>query len=408
MGNVLVIGNSGVGKSTLINSVLGENAARTGWGTSGTTNKLEIYESEQIGFRIIDSIGFEPSFIKEHQAINAIKKWSKESAKEGGSEKQINVIWFCVDGTSSKLFPQTIKNLSRATSMWESVPVIVVITKSYSEPERERNIEMVNNAFAQQKKYGKNLRKVIPVVAESYALNSTAVAPPVNITELIDATNEVMPEGLKAGTEDINAFIMKRKRLLAQGLVGTFVAAGAAVGATPFPFADAAILTPMEVAEINAIASIYGVNKGEEAKRLINSMVEVGTVSTAARAVISGLKAIPAINAAADVLNAVIAGVFVAAIGEGSVLVFEQISSGKRSSEDIDWVKKIMESQLSGTIISSINDAVEDGKLTRKMSPKEIAQLVFRIISGLRKKEPEEIKALTDKSEPDMNTEAQE
>ena len=43
-GNVLVIGNSGVGKSTLINAVLGEDVAKTGWGTNGTTDRLEIYE----------------------------------------------------------------------------------------------------------------------------------------------------------------------------------------------------------------------------------------------------------------------------------------------------------------------------------------------------------------------------
>ena len=55
-GNVLVIGNSGVGKSTLINAVLGENCAVTGYGTSGTTDKLTIYESKSIPFRIIDTI----------------------------------------------------------------------------------------------------------------------------------------------------------------------------------------------------------------------------------------------------------------------------------------------------------------------------------------------------------------
>ena len=150
-GNILVIGNSGVGKSTLINAVLGENLVKTGSGISGTTSELKIYESGKIPFRIIDTIGFEPSWMKEMEAIRAVRKWSKDSAKEGNKDTQINVIWFCVDGTARKLFPQAIKNLSRATSVWESVPVIVVITKSYAVPERTENIEMVHNAFAPQK-----------------------------------------------------------------------------------------------------------------------------------------------------------------------------------------------------------------------------------------------------------------
>ena len=185
-GNVLVIGNSGVGKSTLINAVLGEEKAKTGWGTSGTTVELEIYESKMIPFRIIDTVGFVPSFIKEHKAINAVKKWSKNSAKKGREDNKINVIWFCVEGTTRKLFPEAIKDLSRATSMWRSVPVIVVITKSYSVPEREKNIKMVNDAFAGQKRHLKNLRKIIPVVASAYVLNDIAFAAPEGIAELID------------------------------------------------------------------------------------------------------------------------------------------------------------------------------------------------------------------------------
>ena len=73
-GNVLVIGNSGVGKSTLINAVLGEDVAITSWGDSGTTIKLDIYNGEP--FNIIDTIGFEPSWLKSIKAIAAIKKWS--------------------------------------------------------------------------------------------------------------------------------------------------------------------------------------------------------------------------------------------------------------------------------------------------------------------------------------------
>ena len=57
---------------------------------------------------------------------------------------------------------------------------------------------MVNNAFAKQKRYAKNLRKVIPVVATTFVLNDSAYAAPEGITDLIDATNELMPEGIRS------------------------------------------------------------------------------------------------------------------------------------------------------------------------------------------------------------------
>lgn len=76
-GNVLAIGNSGVSKETLINAVLGEEKAKTGWGIKGTTDHLEIYESDKIHFRIIDSVGFKPSFIKKTQVVNAVKNGRK-------------------------------------------------------------------------------------------------------------------------------------------------------------------------------------------------------------------------------------------------------------------------------------------------------------------------------------------
>ena len=379
-GNVLVIGNSGVGKSTLINSVLGDNCAVTGFGTSGTTSRLEIYESNEIPFRIIDTIGFEPSWIKEMKAIHAVRKWSKASSKTGQEDTQINVIWFCVDGTSRKLFPKAIKDLSHATSMWPSVPVIVVITKSYAVPERSENIEMVHNAFAQQKRYSKNLKAVIPVVAQTYLLNDTAYAPPEGITELIDATNALLPEGLQAAQTDIANFKLNRKRMLAHGIVGTATAGAVVVGAVPISFPDALILSPIEVGELNALAYIYGIKNDDAAKKFLNTIIDVGTVGAAAKAAISALKAIPGINLGISVLNAIIAGSIVAALGEGSIYAFEQVYLGKKSVEDIDWVRKVIESKLSGKFIEKVTDILQ--QIADNTDLQTIAKEIAKAFSG--------------------------
>ena len=380
-GNVLVIGNSGVGKSTLINAVLGDEKAKTGWGTTGTTNRLELYEPEndEIPFRIIDTIGFQPGILQQQRAIQAVKKWSKECAKKAHEDNQINVIWFCVEGTSRKLFPETIKNMIRAASMWASVPVVVVITKSYSVPEREQNIELVHNAFAAQKRHGGNLRKVIPVVAAPYVLNENAFAAPDGISELIETTNSLMPEGFKTAEKDLSKFILNRKRFLSQSVVTTATAAGVVVGAVPIPFSDAVLLTPTEIAEVNAIAKIYGIGKDEKSKQFLKSIVEVGTVGTAAKALISALKAIPGINLGASVINAVIAGVIVAGLGEGSIYAFEQVYLGNKSINDIDWVKKLIESKLSIAVVEKAKPILE--KLKDSSDSKAILKTVLELIA---------------------------
>ena len=379
-GNVLVIGNSGVGKSTLINAVLGEEIAETSWGKEGTTKELKMYENKEIPFRVIDTVGFEPSPKKLKQAIGAVKKWSNDSAKEGHEDNQINLIWFCVDGTAGKLFQKTMEDLSKATEMWDSVPVIVAITKSYSEPDREKNIDMVNNAFAKQKRYSKNLRKVIPVVADTFVINDDACAPPEGITELIDATNDLMPEGLKAGENDLAKFKLDRKRVMAHSVVGAATAAGVAAGAIPIPFADAALLVPIERGAISALAKIYGISKDEDSKKLVEYIVNAGAVGLAAKAAIGGLKAIPGINLGAGVINAIIAGSLVATIGEGTIFAFEQIYLGKKSVADIEWVKNMMDERLANQFIEAIKTIPE--KLNGKFDKDTITQIIKDVFNN--------------------------
>ncbi len=378
-GNVLVIGYSGVGKSTLINSVLGENVAKTSFGTTGTTRELQIYGNEETPFRVIDTIGFEPTWLKERLAISAVRKWSREAAQKGDGNKDINVIWICVDGTSGKLFPKVIEDISSATKIWKSVPIIVVITKSYSEADIENNKKMVMTAFAKQK-ISSNLQDIHPVVAAPYIIDECHTVPPKGIVELIDLTNNLMPNGIKAAKDDIKKFKLNRKRALAQTTIAASTVGGVAAAVLlPSGIPDASVLTPLEMAEVNGLATVYGINKDEKLKSFIKSIIEAGTVGVAAKTLISAIKAIPGINIAAALLNGLIAGVFVASIGEASSYLFEQVYLGNKSLEDIDWAKKIVESKVGGDLFKNVESMVK--KLSDKVSPKDIAEAIIKMFT---------------------------
>ncbi|TYC87115.1 DUF697 domain-containing protein [Acetobacterium wieringae] len=386
-GNVLVIGNPEVGIKTLIRAVFGEESVETGWGPIDDIDELDIYESEIIPLRIIDAVCYKPSFvieppfIKEQRVINSVKKWSNSRYKEGHKDNQINLIWLCVDGTMGKEFTETLKNLLRLTPAWESVPIVVVITKSYSVGEREKNIEMANNVFADQKKSSKNLRKIIPVVAATYSLNERAFAPPEGISELIDVTNELMPEGTRAADKAVSTLVLNQKRTMAHSLVGLSTAAAVTVCAVPFSLADGVLLIPLEIAEIKGLAKIYGIKDDENSKQFFNTIVEVGAVTIAAKAAIGALKLIPGINLATSVINAIVGGAIVAAIGEGSIFVYEKIYLGEKSVADIEWVKNVMEATLTSQFMEKVTLIVE--KITKLDNPKDIGKILPDILTDV-------------------------
>ena len=356
-GNVLVLGNSGVGKSTLINAVLGERKTKTGYGTVGTTKHLEVFENNEINFRLIDSVGFEPDFFRRFQAIKAVQDWCKKTAKAGNENSKINVIWFCVDGTSRKLFSQSIDSLAKAASVYKSVPVIAVITKSYSRPDRESNVQMVREAFSGRIGRKLNLKGIIPVVAELYRIDDTSFAPVDGIAELIQLTNDVMPEGIAAADKDVEQYKLERTNNFAHTLIGASTVSGVLIGAVPLPspLTDGAILSGIELAEVNGLAKLYGIKKSNQSTALFEKIVEIGTVSAVARATCGAvLKVIPV---AGWIANAAVAGSFVAAIGEGTRYIFEQIKLGNKSVQDIEWAETLLSDKLSGQVVDKAKKA---------------------------------------------------
>ena len=382
--NVVVVGNSGVGKSTLINSLFQTYVAETSIGEA-TTKELRVYETDALSFRIIDTIGFEPGVLNQSKAITALRKWSRDSIKNEDPTHQISMIWYCIDGTSRKMFKKNIDMLARATSVWKSVPIIVVITKSYSKPEREENIRMVYHAFKSHNKLSENLKAIVPVVASTYKIDAdlNINVTPDGLGELLAETVKYLPEGMSATLVDKNYFYLQQKRGMAHSVVGASALAGLTVGLVPIPFPDGTILTPLEVGEIKSLSKIYGVEFDKNTD-LIQTIINAGTAGIVAKTALNAIKAIPGLNIAGDVLNGIVAGVIVAALGEGSVYIFEQIYTGQKSVADTEWVKNFLDSKVATGLTKNINSIVKEySELLasgKKVTAKDVMMIIMKYI----------------------------
>ena len=100
--NILVIGSTGVGKSTLINEVLkldenSENSAKTGMGEPITLGEPHPYISDKVkGLRLWDSQGIDKSGYNINQLKNSVINLINNNAKENNPDNFIHCIWYCV------------------------------------------------------------------------------------------------------------------------------------------------------------------------------------------------------------------------------------------------------------------------------------------------------------------------
>jgi GTPase SAR1 family protein/uncharacterized protein (DUF697 family) len=381
-GNVLVVGYAGVGKSTLIKAVLGETAMKKPVG--GSTNQdFQVYENPNISFRLIDTTGIEPGVFKEQKAVNAVRKWSGNTIKGGKKEDHISVIWFCIDRYTAKLFPKTIDSFMDAISIWKNVPIVVVITQSYTEEEANQTKEIVEKAFLSKKKYATRLTDIASVIAKPKNTEDGTILPPMGITELIELTNNLLPVGLQAAEKDVARYNLARKRAMSHAVVSVATLAGITVGSVGTPVVDLMILKPTESLEIESIFKIWGIKKTKKSKELLKLMLDIGTLSITGKTLASSLKLIPGINVGAALVNAFISGTIVFALGEASSYIFEQIYTGKKTINDLEWVKKVLDDKLTSTAFEKVTSSVKS--ISKNADKKEILEAV---VSSFSKKVP--------------------
>ncbi|MBQ6824216.1 MAG: 50S ribosome-binding GTPase [Clostridia bacterium] len=375
--NILVLGNSGAGKSTLIKAISGTEV-QTGVG-EGNTQNIAVYESSTWPLRFIDTKGFEYSRAEQRKTIKQVMKFTKEQIARGREESiGIDAVWYCVEGTARRTFAYNVEMLAKATKKWNNVPVFAVITKSYSAADIDENVRAVAESFAAADRV--NLQRIIPVVAEPYAINEETVVEPMGIDELCNATLDVSETALRISGENRYRMILEQKRFNANMLTTGATATGVVVGAVPISFADSLILVPLEIALTKGILKVYDV---EFSGDLITSIVGSTAITNVARAVLSSLKAIP--NIPGSVLNAVVAGVFIGALGEAVIALSEAIYLKKLDKDKLDGVVDFVTDKLKSNpaLRTSVKYLEGNAEKLQGKSAKEI----YKMIEGAVKKQ---------------------
>lgn len=250
--NIMIVGNTGVGKSTLINGVFGKTVADARAGEP-VTQGISMYASPDLPLNLWDSRGFEAA---SSEALDLVNKKIGDMAKNPDGKDHLHVVWLCIASPSNRVEPVHIKFLEAMKA--RGTPCIVVFTQSFfSMPEEARS-------------------KAVPCAAQVELLVEAqpgAPREPFGLEDLVDATFRVLPDGVKTAFNVAQQVQWQKKKELADGAVKTAVAAAGATAAFP---GHAVSLFTIQTAMCAKIDSIYGVKMIDGHRTLFKLVAQRG------------------------------------------------------------------------------------------------------------------------------------
>ena len=296
--NIIVMGRTGVGKSTLINAIFGGNKAPTGWGMP-VTMKMETFGNGTLN--VIDSRGFEMDEKARAQVKKDVLKRIQDGVKAKDVNQAIHCVWYCAETRIDPVEIEWLKELSKESKSTK-VPIVVVLTKCFEDGIEDRVKEM-ERILVRKKS---SVTKVVPVFAQAIHLRGGSSIPPYGLEDLVLATEEVLSEELKKVLISAQKVLLSEKLKLSQAVIVGAAAASATAGAIPFPFADCILLIPTQIGMIAGITAIFGLKVEKSVlASLLSSALGTGGATLLGRAVVTNLiKLIPGGQVAAGVVSA--------------------------------------------------------------------------------------------------------
>lgn len=344
--NVLIIGKTGVGKSTLVNSIFGESITEEGLGKP-VTQKIHKIEKMGMPISIYDTPGLELG--GNNSADNLLKEMVKlvRTCNTSGDQSQmIHCVCYCINTLLSKIEPaelEFLKNFIEKTKKY-NIPIIVVLTQALQKncvTELKREIEQEKLSIVQ----------VIPVLAKDYHVDGQGIIKAFGVDKLIDIMFSVLPDDQKDTFAAIQMSNLDLKQKAAYKAVKIVAAAAATTGAVPIPFSDAALLIPTQVTMLMHITTIFHIPIQKAALTTIATMA-IGTMGTTfiGKTVVSNIfKMIPGIGTVTGgAISATTAAFLTTALGNAYIKILIKISKGEMRVSDLTTKEgqKILKQEL--------------------------------------------------------------
>lgn len=319
--NLAIFGKTGVGKSTLLNAVFGEEVAATGIGEPVTKGSHLYLDRVGGHLGILDTQGLEVGK-NTKEIIHELDTVLKQTRSRPLSE-QLHVAWYCVRGMDRRFEDSEADFIRRLHAL--GLPVICVFTQV---PMRDGVAHPDAVALADQV-----VARGLPIVDRrvffTYAAPDRFTGQHAHgLHDLLDATFRVAPQGAHAALAAAQAIDAAVKVRQARVAIRAAVTSAMAAAAVPIPFSDAALLVPIQIGMMARISHIFGVGLDRAA---LMSVLATTATTQGGRAAFTGLlKMVPgAGSVAGGVLGASVASAFTFAVGHAWLSVSQRVASGQ-------------------------------------------------------------------------------
>ncbi len=321
--NLAIFGKTGVGKSTLINAIFGEDVAETGIGEPVTQGShLYLHSSGHLG--VMDTQGLEIG--KDDAQIIAELEAFVRAMRRLPQAEQLHVAWYCVRAGDRRFEASEEAFIRRLDDL--GLPVLLVLTQVAKREEHYDPEALELGARIAERDLPLQGEPVFLTYAKA---NEFQGFEPHGLQELLDATFRLAPVGVQAALVAAQKIDMRRKRAEADRAIGVATAAAAAAGATPIPFSDAAVLVPVQLTMMATISHTYDINLD---KATTAALAATAAATAAGRSLMTGLiKMVPGFGSiVGGAIAASVASALTWSIGQAWTTVCVRISQGKFDS----------------------------------------------------------------------------